>query len=63
MVHWVIVGMGLGMMRFMHPLIRSGEMDDPGAFALKFPAMTAIGFFMLHIVFGVLVATFYEALS
>ncbi len=62
-VHWVIVGMGLGMMRFMHPLIRSGEMDDPGAFALKFPAMTAIGFFMLHIVFGVLVATFYELLS
>jgi len=62
-IHWVIVGMGLGMMRFMHPLIRSGEMDDPGAFALKFPAMTAIGFFMLHIVFGVLVAVFYELLA
>ena len=62
-VHWVIVGMGMGMMRFMHPLIRSGEMDDPGAFALKFPAMTAMGFFMLHIVFGVLVAVFYELLA
>ena len=62
-IHWVIVGMGLGMMRFMHPLIRSGEMDDPGAFALKFPAMTAMGFFMLHIVFGVLVAVFYELLA
>ena len=62
-VHWVIVGMGLGMMRFMHPLIRNGQMDDPGAFALKFPAMTSIGFFMLHIVFGVLVATFYELLA
>ncbi len=62
-VHWVIVGMGMGMMRFMHPLIRSGEMDDPGAFALKFPVMTAVGFFMLHIIFGVLVAVFYEVLA
>ena len=62
-IHWVIVGMGLGMMRFMHPLIRSGEMEDPGAFALKFPVMTAVGFFMLHIVFGVLVAVFYELLA
>ena len=62
-IHWVIVGMGLGMMRFMHPLIRSGEMDDPGAFALKFPVMTVMGFFMLHIVFGVLVAVFYELLA
>ena len=59
-VHWISSGMGLGMMRFMHPLMRRGEMDDPGAFALKFPAMTAMGFFMLHIVFGVLVGTFYE---
>ena len=61
LVHWIIVGMGLGMMRFMHPLIRGGEMDDPGAFAMGFPAMTAMGFLMLHILFGILVGAFYEA--
>ncbi len=59
-VHWIITGMGLGMMRFMHPVIRGGEMDDPGAFALGFPRMTAMGFFMLHIAFGVSVGAFYE---
>ena len=31
-VHWIVVGMGLGMMRLMHPLIRSGDMEAPGAF-------------------------------
>ena len=62
-VHWIIVGMGLGMMRFMHPLIRNGQMDNPGAFALKFPVMTAIGYFVLHIIFGVLVAVSYEVLA
>ncbi len=59
-VHWIITGMGLGMMRFMHPLVRGGEMDDPGAFALGFPPMTAMGFFMLHIAYGVSVGAFYE---
>lgn len=58
--HWIVVGMGLGMMRFMHPLIRSGEMDGPGPFALNFPAMTVAGFFMLHLLFAVLVGTLYE---
>ena len=59
-VHWIITGMGLGMMRIMHPLVRGGDMDDPGAFALGFPPMTAMGFFMLHIAFGVSVGAFYE---
>ena len=59
-VHWIVVGMGLGMMRFMHPLIRSGQMDGPGPFALNYPAMTVVGFLMLHLLFGVLVGTFYE---
>ena len=48
------------MMRFMHPVIRGGEMDDPGAFALGFPHMTAMGLFILHIAFGVSVGAFYE---
>ena len=62
-VHWMISGMGLGMLPMMHPLIRTGEMDAPGAFALSYPSMTAMGFFMLHIVFGILVGAFYTAFT
>ena len=63
LVHWMISGMGLGMMPMMHPLIKSGQMDSPGAFALNYPSMTAMGFFMLHIVFGILVAALYTAFA
>ena len=35
----------------------------PAHFALKFPVMTSMGFFTIHIVFGVLVAVVYEALA
>ncbi len=62
-VHWIITGMGLGMMRIIQPLVRGGDMDDPGAFALGFPPMTAMGFFMLHIVYGISVGGFYEILA
>ena len=62
LVHWMISGMGLGMLSIMHPVIKRGEMDAPGAFALCYPPMTAMGFFMLHILYGVLVGTVYEAL-
>ncbi|MCI0439453.1 MAG: hypothetical protein L0177_10010, partial [Chloroflexi bacterium] len=62
-VHWLIVGMALGMMRVMHPLIRSGEIENPGPFAISLPAMTTMGFFMLHLLFGALVGAFYEAFA
>ena len=62
-VHWLVSGMGLGMIPAMHPLIRRGEMDPPGTFALNYPSMTAMGFFMLHILFGVLVAAVYSGLA
>ena len=32
MAHWVVVGMGLGMVATMHPLMRSGQMMGPGLF-------------------------------
>jgi len=60
-VHWFVVGMMFGGMKMMHPLIRSGEMADPGMFALKYPMMTAAGFLMLHLAFGVLFGLVYEA--
>ena len=57
-----VSGMGSGMVPMMHPLIRSGQMDAPGAVAMSYPAMTAMGFLMLHVLFGVLVGAFYTAL-
>ncbi len=61
LVHWAGVGMALGMLPLMHPRIRSGEVDAPGFYALNFPPMTAMGFLMLHLVFGVLVGVLYGA--
>ena len=62
-VQWIVVGMGLGMIPVMHPLMRSGQMNAPGAFAMNYPAMTAMGFLMLHVLFGVAVGSFYTALA
>ena len=60
-VHWMAAGMMLAMVGPMHPLMRSGELAAPGAFALKFPAFTVVGFLMLHLVYGVVVGSLYEA--
>ena len=57
--HWAVVGMALGMVPMMHPRMRSGEIDEPGFYALRFPLMTAIGFLMLHLVYGVIVGALY----
>ena len=61
LVHWAGVGMALGMLPLMHPRIRSGDIPAPGFYALSFPPMTAMGFLVLHLVFGVLVAVLYGA--
>ncbi|MDP6421402.1 MAG: hypothetical protein FI707_16230 [SAR202 cluster bacterium] len=63
LAHWLISGMGLSMMPTMHPAIRRGELQAPGAFAMSLPTMTATGFFMLHVMFGILVGAFYTALA
>ena len=63
LVHWIVTGVMLGMVPMMHPLMRAGRMDAPGAFALGYPPATALGFLMLHVVFGVLVGAFYTALT
>ncbi len=63
LVHWFVTGMMLGMVPVMHPLMRAGTMDAPGAFALGYPRATAMGFLMLHLVFGILVAAFYTAFT
>ncbi|KKN10445.1 hypothetical protein LCGC14_1036560 [marine sediment metagenome] len=61
LVHWAVVGMALGMLPLMHARIRSGEIDAPGFYALSYPPMTAMGFLMLHLVFGVIVGALYGA--
>lgn len=60
-VHWVIAGMMLGMMPMMHRGIKEGRLQAPGMFALSYPMGTAMGFLMLHLMFGVLVGVLYEA--
>ena len=60
-IHWIIVGMGLGMMGTMHPMMRKGDMDAPGAFAMRFPMMNVMGFLMLHLVYGLVLGALYEA--
>ncbi len=60
-VHSVVAGMGMGMMPIMHLGVRSGAVQAPGMFAMNYPRATVMGFFMLHLLFGVLVGAFYDA--
>ncbi len=77
LVHWVVVGMALGMLPLMHPRIRYAGprlipaaeasphpeqlLDPPGFYALGYPPMTALGFLMLHLLFGVIFGALYGA--
>ena len=62
LLHWLVVGVGMGMMSVVHPRVRSGEVGAPGAFVKNYPGMTVMGFLMLHLVYGLLVGVVYEAL-
>ena len=61
LVHWAAAGLALGMLPLVHPRIASGEVPAPGFFALRFPPMTAAGFLMLHLLFGLIVGVLYGA--
>jgi hypothetical protein len=60
-VHWVVASMGMGMMGSMHPRIQDGELAAPGAFLKNYPMMSVVGFLMLHLMFGLVVGSVYEA--
>ena len=60
LVHYMVVGMALGMMPMMHPRIQAGDLQAPGAYALAYPMATTAGFLMLHLLFGLLVGGFYD---
>ncbi len=59
-VHYLIVGMGMGMIGTMHPLMRTGQMPAPGIFVSNLPRMTVMGFLMVHLVYGVVLAALYD---
>ena len=61
-VHWVISGVAFGMMPLMHRGIRQNIVPAPGLMASAFPQMTVAGFLMVHLLYGVLVGTFYDLL-
>ena len=62
-VHYLVAGMGMGMMGVMHPRIRAGEMAAPGPFVRNLPMVAVVGFPMVHVVFGLVVGVMYEALA
>ena len=59
--HALITGTMLAGMPMMHPLMRDRRMEAPGLLASKLGRPTAIGFVMLHMLFGALVAVLYAA--
>ena len=61
LVHWAIVGMALGMMPLMHRGIQRQEIEAPGFYAISLGPVTAMGFLMLHLLFGLLVGVIYGA--
>lgn len=60
LAHGVVAGVMLSAMPAMHPLMRAGQMAAPGPFGWSLGPMNAMGFMMLHIIFGVIVAAVYS---
>ena len=60
-VQYLVVGMAMGMVGMMHPLMRRGEMQAPGLFVKNHPTMTIMSFLIGDLVFGVVVAVLYDA--
>ncbi len=59
-VHFLIVGMAMGMMPLMHAGIKSGDVPDPGFFMLKNGGLMGfMGGLVGHVIFGLVVALVY----
>lgn len=59
--HAVITGIMLMGMPMMHREIKAGRMEAPGPLAISLGAPTAMGFVVLHVIFGALVGVLYAA--
>ena len=63
-VHWLIVGMAMGMMPMMHAGIRSGDVAAPGLYmTASGGTMGFMGGLMGHMVFGIVVGIVYGLLA
>ncbi len=60
--HWVIDGFALGAAVRRHGGVGSGLLIDPGAFALNLPWLGVLAFLAVHLLFGMFVGAFYDAL-
>jgi hypothetical protein len=60
-VHWLIVGMIMGMMPMMHAGIKNGKVDAPGLWMTKNGGLKGfLGGLMGHMVFGLVVVLLYN---
>ena len=59
-VHWLIVGLIMGMIPLMHAGIKSGDVDPPGLWMTNQGGkMAFLGGLMGHMIFGLIVALVY----
>ena len=62
-VHWLVVGMVMGMIPMMHAGIKSGEVKAPGLWMTNNGGIIAfMGGLVGHMIFGAVVALVYAAL-
>ena len=62
-VHYVIMGVNLEAMGYIHPLMQAREVPRPGAFAMNFPRATGAGFLAVHVVYGLMIGGLYTAFN
>ncbi len=61
-IHGMVVTVMMpAMLKMAHPLVKSGEMDDPGQFMTGMGKMTPIGMVMAHVVFGLVAGAYYAS--
>lgn len=63
-VHWMIVGLMMGVIPILHAGIRAGTVQAPGVYMLKNGGLMAfMGGLAGHVVYGVVVAVVYVAVA
>ena len=63
-LHGLLVTMVMPMMlKMRHPLVKSGEMNDPGPFMTGMGKMTPMGMVMGHVAFAVVAGAVYASLA
>lgn len=64
LIHGMVVAVTMPvMLKQMHPLVRSGDMDDPGVAMTGMGSMTPMGIAMAHVVFGLVTGAIYVGIA